>query len=159
VVEGWRCLGSRSGVGVNQRWWRTRNADAQEWTGGGGRGRGIGASKSSKVGLLTRGVERSGIDCRTVGAVRRGDVHDRQARPKPAVTTKMATTTCRSVVGLTRSGAETRCRWAGLSMHWIGFRGEGTAKLDQARQDKEQDPKFQGWTRWTGPAGSRKWGQ
>jgi hypothetical protein len=43
----------------------------------GGRGRGIGASKSSKVGLLTRGVERSGIDCRTVGAVRRGDVHDR----------------------------------------------------------------------------------
>lgn len=42
---------------------------------------------SKRSGKLTRGAQRSGIDCRTIGAVWTVDIHDRQARPKPAATT------------------------------------------------------------------------
>jgi hypothetical protein len=88
---------------------------------------------------LTKGIELSGIDRRTIGAVRTGGVHGPQAReteaqgrPRRAATRRLRSTTCRDIVGLVRSGEREevqRCRRAGLSVHVVGFQGGGEGVL------------------------------
>lgn len=98
----------------------------QEGRGRGGSMKGRNTRKSHKSSRLTRGTQRGGIDCRTINVVWTGDVHDSQARPKPAATTTLSEDDVSQACWIGEIWGREECRWAGLSVHLVGFLGVGT---------------------------------